>query len=579
MHFFFSLAAIAAGLTACNNMALELDQYGNQSDEIQFVTNSLSADVFTKATAVDVISLQAGFNVSCVKGSAGTDTEVWSNCFFEYNDVAGNWAGENTGKWWPLSDESYRFYAVFPSDYALSYAAGGPTISASNAHDIVVAYMSSPTYKAVNTLNFKHIFARLKNVTVTASAGYTLSDIDIKITPKTGGTYNLYAGAGQTDGTGWSSLTSGPATSIADVEPGTQVNDIYLVPGTYTLTASWTATKGAYSEEFAEKRVDVPLVAGKTSNIAVNLTGNAEELQLTVGVTEWADEAVDAGTFPVVEPLPAGAAKGKFTINSGGGQVYFSQGNLQYNAVADNWRFAASQYDYIGSANANVASDYDGYIDLFGWGTSGHVFVSDYGTAFQPWSSSTVDTEYGPAGATNIMGEFALGDWGIKNPISNGGNQPGLWRALTGNEWNYIKRDRHTGITVNGTADARFTQATINTDGQSKQGVLLFPDDYDGGTPDGVTWGTINSPSAWSTNATTAGWIALENAGCVFLPACGQREGNEMFRVGSGGYYWLATSMYGDKATVAQFRSEFIPDTMILERHWGNSVRLVQNVE
>lgn len=65
-------------------------------------------------------------------------------------------------------------------------------------------------------------------------------------------------------------------------------------------------------------------------------------------------------------------------------QVYFSPGNLQFNAVqgthkcADGktqqgtWRFAENQYDEIGGDNRNLSATYDGYIDLFGWGTSGY---------------------------------------------------------------------------------------------------------------------------------------------------------------------------------------------------------------
>ena len=51
---------------------------------------------------------------------------------------------------------------------------------------------------------------------------------------------------------------------------------------------------------------------------------------------------------------PIGAIDGKFTINEDGGQIYFSQGNLQYQASTNTWKFAESQYDYIGDANSNL---------------------------------------------------------------------------------------------------------------------------------------------------------------------------------------------------------------------------------
>lgn len=76
-----------------------------------------------------------------------------------------------------------------------------------------------------------------------------------------------------------------------------------------------------------------------------------------------------------------GALTGLFSV-SAGKQVYFSRGNLQYQAQFDNWRFAENQYDYVGNSragnvdyafdksdNARIARTYDGWIDLFGWGT------------------------------------------------------------------------------------------------------------------------------------------------------------------------------------------------------------------
>ena len=50
-------------------------------------------------------------------------------------------------------------------------------------------------------------------------------------------------------------------------------------------------------------------------------------------------------------------------------QVIFSKGNLQYHPLNNEWRFALNQTDYIGEANSNVAPDYDGWVDLFCWGT------------------------------------------------------------------------------------------------------------------------------------------------------------------------------------------------------------------
>ncbi|MBR0072882.1 MAG: T9SS type A sorting domain-containing protein, partial [Bacteroidales bacterium] len=68
-------------------------------------------------------------------------------------------------------------------------------------------------------------------------------------------------------------------------------------------------------------------------------------------------------------------------------QVIFSPGNLQWSATdggftstthltADStaegtWRFAPNQWDTIGAGNSNISPFCSGWIDLFGWGTSG----------------------------------------------------------------------------------------------------------------------------------------------------------------------------------------------------------------
>ena len=59
--------------------------------------------------------------------------------------------------------------------------------------------------------------------------------------------------------------------------------------------------------------------------------------------------------------VPEGAINSLFTINADGDQVYFSQGNLQYQASTNTWRFATNQYDYIGSDNSNISQTYSGF--------------------------------------------------------------------------------------------------------------------------------------------------------------------------------------------------------------------------
>lgn len=245
----------------------------------------------TKASVTS--SLDAtGFYASAVKGSPGADQNAWSNISFSKSgsDFKG-------GKYWPLTNPSYRFYA---SNRPLSYAAGGPTISADNSLDVVCAYKSNPTYGARNTLQFDHIFARISTVTVNATSPYTISGITVWIVnPKTGGTYNLYTGNGRTDGTGWSSLTPAAASntqlysnagsiSAGGSNTGSN-NDLWLVPGTYQLIATWTAGVGDYIETYTTKTstANISVQGGKVNSISCALSGDATGITFSVGVTSW----------------------------------------------------------------------------------------------------------------------------------------------------------------------------------------------------------------------------------------------------------------------------------------------------
>ena len=55
-------------------------------------------------------------------------------------------------------------------------------------------------------------------------------------------------------------------------------------------------------------------------------------------------------------PAPTGAINGLFSV-SPSKQVYFSQGNLQYQASTNTWRFAEHQYDYVGGI-VNTSVEY-----------------------------------------------------------------------------------------------------------------------------------------------------------------------------------------------------------------------------
>ena len=131
----------------------------------------------------------------------------------------------------------------------------------------------------------------------------------------------------------------------------------------------------------------------------------------------------------------------------------------------------------------------------------------------------------------NLTGTSANYDWGVNNPISNGGNIANRWRTLTLPEWNYILNIRNTPSGI------RFAKAQVN----EVNGVILLPDDW---TTDTYNLNNTNSIGAYySSNVINASqWATIENVGGVFLPAAGGRFGTTVADVGSTGFYWLSSS-------------------------------------
>lgn len=243
-------------------------------------------------------------------------------------------------------------------------------------------------------------------------------------------------------------------------------------------------------------------------------------------------------------------------------QVYFSQGNLQYQASTNTWRFSDNQWDIIGSDNVNISSSYNGWIDLFGWGTSGY---NHGAVCYQPYSTSQTNSDYYAYGSSsyNLNDQTGNADWGY-NAISNGGNVENLWRTLTCDEWVYVfnKRSTNSGI--------RYAKAEV----ANVKGVILLPDDWSCSTYN--LNNTNSNVASYTTNIITASdWAVLENAGAVFLPTSGYRNGNETNYVGSNGNYWSASCGNSNTARGMWFNDSSFTPSDWNSRIYGRSVRLV----
>ena len=297
---YFLLAGLA--LMACDKQAPVASV--PDADEISFAMGGEFVSVVgTRATPVTDANLSTLY-VTATTGSS-SETSVFTSAAFTKS--GSSWTG---GKFWPATNPSYHFYAA---NTQLTHTASGATVSPSNANtDIVVDYIATPNYKQTNTLALEHIFAQVGTVSMKAPAGYAVTNMKVSLQPVVGGTYNLKSDAWTTRGAA-GSATYVLGTASAGVTVSTESsnatytgndNDLWLVPGDYVLTASYTIAKGAYTASVT-KTCTVTLQQGKNNNIGPTVSGGQDlpnipepddvaELTFSVTVTPWSDTHVDA---------------------------------------------------------------------------------------------------------------------------------------------------------------------------------------------------------------------------------------------------------------------------------------------
>ena len=232
-------------------------------------------------------------------------------------------------------------------------------------------------------------------------------------------------------------------------------------------------------------------------------------------------------------------------------QVSFSQGNLQYLPAINLWKFADTQYEYLGNANKYLKPTFRNWVDLFGW------------------SANNTTAPFGVSTSTNVAdyaGEFV--DWGT-NTIC--GEAPGTWRTLSADEWEYLFEKRKNALQL---------RSKGSIDGH--RGHILLPDDWV--LPEGMQF--VAEPDNLTMELdintyTPAEWSIMEKAGAVFLPAAGRRDGTTVGYLVEYSGVWSSTSTTNTNA----FHTYYNYDSQIIEHHWtsatsrinGRSVRLVHD--
>lgn len=280
------IAGVACALAlSCKKETPSLQQEGNET-ELTFTAGGVfSAEVTTKTSTVESLS-NSGFYVSATTGDAGSETSYWTST--KFTKTSSDNTKYSASKYWPATNPGLHFYA---SNITNTFNAQGATVSATNDTDVVCAYLPTPSFKTVNQLQFNHIFARIGMCYLTVPTGYTGGTLTATLVPKTGGTYNLRTGL-------WPTVTtaSSPAT-IASSFKSESACDLYVVPGSYDITVTYTLSKGDYQDSFT-KTATVVLQAGKINSINATVPeGEATDIKFSVSIQPWTNNNITSVEF------------------------------------------------------------------------------------------------------------------------------------------------------------------------------------------------------------------------------------------------------------------------------------------
>lgn len=248
---------------------------------------------------------------------------------------------------------------------------------------------------------------------------------------------------------------------------------------------------------------------------------------------------------PAAPEAPEGAiSNGRFTINSNGDQVFFSQGNLKYDMGTDwtdgTWCFFDKQYECDSNTKDRLAYQ---YISLFTWGY-------DATNSIKWDDDSATNSSVKSDGVTFLKAE----DWGSQVGDGN------TWRTLTNAEWQYLfgDSDKRQGMYAYGVTVC-----------DSENCVVLYPDGY--------SKEKVVESYDTSSYDTEEEYFAATAEGVVFLPAAGYRCDSSKYSFPHGGYYWSSTAYNEDLAYGLGFDIEGAYPGDSFDRYSGCSVRLVSD--
>ena len=297
--------------------------------------------------------------------------------------------------------------------------------------------------------------------------------------------------------------------------------------GTITRTGdAYFADSKVNSEGEAVFQIAVPVLETASSARFLTVSQGSYKFNDRKFTTSPLNPATSVNTVCQLVGPPVGVLPGVFTVSDPDGkansgdekQVYFSKGNLWYGKVEGETEpalhFETNQWESI--------PIYEGKSD----GTTDHNHISHF-----TWS----DKVSAAVGNSN-SGSNLFCDENHKQSVDGIAN---IYYALSKGEWDYLLKNRTMLNNIN-----RYSVATkkgVSIESITYYGLFLYPDDYNGEiVSSSTTWDDIN------------------DAGIVFLPAAGQRNGDSV-SFGSSllmGDYWTSSSANGSSKNYIYIRAD-----------------------
>jgi len=374
--------------------------------------------------------------------------------------------------------------------------------------------------------------------------------------------------------------TSAVMVSVTKLEPSVAISKTVLVgvntKCVLTLGASGNVTVDGTNQSFITRtEASKSASANGYAFIEMGVPKSSANADRTVTVYQksihsakaLASEIDESKCVNSIAELQANTLGGLFTVDESGAKVRFSRANMYCNTTTTpvTYLFEDRQYYY---RNLSGMTDDEAYLD--------GIFETPQGTVgsffWSPDAAVAYAFEYPYPSTTPEDVLFTNDPQNQRKPNSGFtvAEQTNIWRSLSAGEWKYLLNERSTK-TTGVSSNARF--AKINVDGI--RGVLIFPDDF--------TWtSAMGSAPTNCNNGASSGWsiydnysleqfVAMESAGCVFLPRAHMRVKFYFYNESC----YLSSSPYNDCDYVLLFDAEYLKESTDVPRYYGGSVRLV----